>query len=1160
MQSELRKISRIIAGSLKFGENGLKAPKLVSAPDESCLEVTPHDVGQKIGKTRRLMTEFHVGIPKLCLPFLKKAEEMRNILTIIFGFMCMHFAYAGNVLFAPPKDIANGSVSGVSSMDAGDLDGDGLGDIVVIEGGKHAGGRKTFAWFSAPSSINGKWDRHNISHNAPLKSFLGSAKLADMDRDGDLDLIVSSDNHSGASSLMKADVFVFVNPGPSKVTGSWSYHKVNTSELPVFHINDMEITDMDRDGKQDIICRSLTPNQIFIFFQNSISSYTKKTINTNIVNSEGLAVGLLDGDRLPDITFTGFWLKSPGNPRTQNYTRLNIDSAFKNKNQNTKEAIGDIDGDGRNDVVIGPAEAFRGGGNHHLAWYKNPGNTSSNNWQKFIIKSVTNNNHTVKLGDIDNDNDLDVVIGIPWKNSVASVSTLIYYNDGTGDFGNPQVVVSGKALYSGVLYDLDADGDLDIVGQNTYASASKPYVYESLLDSTQPNPTPTPPKAPSTLSATALSDSSVELKWKDNASNETGFQVYHRVGSGSWSRIITTGSNTTSFTHTGLSAATVYGYRVRARNSAGVSSYSKEASVKTPGASSPSRPQAPSNLIATVLSSSSIQLKWKDNASNETGFQVYHRVGSGSWSRIITTGSNTTSFTHTGLSAATVYGYRVRARNSAGVSSYSKEASVKTPDTSSPSRPQAPSNLTATVLSSSSIQLKWKDNASNETGFQIYRRVDSGSWSRIITTGSNITSFAHTGLSAGTVYGYRVRSRNSAGVSSYSNEVSAQTPGQSSPTSPHAPSGLTATVLSPASIELKWEIDPSNKTGFKIYRKIGSGSWKYLKWVGAYVTTFKNTGLSAGTLYTYRMLADNAADKSSFSNEVSAQTPGESSPTPNEPSPTSPHAPSGLTATVLSPASIELKWEIDPSNKTGFKIYRKIGSERWKYLKWVGAYVTTFKNTGLNSGTLYTYRMLADNAADKSSFSNEVSAQTQSTSAASRLDVPSSLTSTAISSTLYEDAEDFETTGWIQYKSGSVNNVRGGAAGSDRAIEIIGDVENDVFRLGNKDGLDWNNESEFTMEFFVAMDQPASGAVYVQLETNLGLKYLVYVDGDVVESSEADLILVSLGKTADGHWHKIFRNLEDDLKAAIPEAQLKAVKALFVYGSLKLDNVTLLNL
>ncbi len=394
--------------------------------------------------------------------------------------------------FKPARDIATGSVRGVSAMDAGDLDGDGLGDVVVAEGGKHAGGRKTFAWFKAPATIGGSWTRYNINNSAPLKPFLGSVKLADMDKDGDLDVVLTSDNHSGSSSAMKADVFVFVNPGPSNVKGTWSFHKVNTSELPLFHINDLEIADMDGDGKKDIICRSLTPNQIHIFFQNGISSYTKKSINTDIADSEGLGVGRLDGDNLPDITFTGVWLKSPSNPRSQNYTRLNIDSNFKNKNQNSKEAVGDIDGDGLNDVVIGPAEAFRGGGNHHLAWYKNPGNTSSSNWTKTIIKSVTNNNHTVKLADIDDDNDLDVLVGIPWANNVAAVSVLVYYNGGSGNYSSTQVVASGKGLYSGVAYDLDEDGDLDIVGQNTYAGTSKPYVYENLLSATPPiNQAPT---------------------------------------------------------------------------------------------------------------------------------------------------------------------------------------------------------------------------------------------------------------------------------------------------------------------------------------------------------------------------------------------------------------------------------------------------------------------------------------------------------------------------------------------------------------------------------------------------------------------------------------------------------------------------------------------
>jgi len=394
--------------------------------------------------------------------------------------------------FAPEKDVANDSVKGVSSMAAGDLNGDGRGDVVVIEGGKHAGGRKTFAWFAAPAAIRGNWTRHEFGNDNQLRSFLGSAQLADMDTDGDLDLVVSSDNHSGGSK--QADVYVYVNPGAGSVTGNWSFNRVTPSTLALHHINDMEVADMDNDGKPDIVVRSLSPNQIHIFFQNSGSSYLHKVIDTNISSSEGLAVGEIDGDNLKDITFTGHWLKSPSNPRTQNYTRLNIDSNYKDVNQNTKEAIGDIDGDGLNDVIIAPAEAFRNGGNAALAWYKNPGNASSNNWQRNTIVALTNNTHTVKLGDMDNDGDLDVVTGIPWSNSVADVSVNAYYNNGSGSFGPVQLIESGKGLYSGAVYDIDGDGDLDIVGQNVYANNAKPYVYENLLavPVTPPLPPPNP--------------------------------------------------------------------------------------------------------------------------------------------------------------------------------------------------------------------------------------------------------------------------------------------------------------------------------------------------------------------------------------------------------------------------------------------------------------------------------------------------------------------------------------------------------------------------------------------------------------------------------------------------------------------------------------------
>jgi fibronectin type III domain protein len=88
-----------------------------------------------------------------------------------------------------------------------------------------------------------------------------------------------------------------------------------------------------------------------------------------------------------------------------------------------------------------------------------------------------------------------------------------------------------------------------------------------------------------------------------------------------------------------------------------------------------------------------------------------------------------------------------------------------------------PTNLTATAVSSSRIDLTWTDNASTEDGYKIERCAGASctDFTHFTTVGRNGTSYPDAALSAGTSYSYRVRGSNDAGNSAYSNTASATT-------------------------------------------------------------------------------------------------------------------------------------------------------------------------------------------------------------------------------------------------------------------------------------------------------------------------------------------------------------------------------------------------
>jgi titin len=377
---------------------------------------------------------------------------------------------------------------------------------------------------------------------------------------------------------------------------------------------------------------------------------------------------------------------------------------------------------------------------------------------------------------------------------------------------------------------------------------------------------PTAPAAPSSLVASAVSQTQINLTWVDNSNNETGFIVERSLnGTDGWMSVGTPAANATSFNNTtGLSAGTQYFYRVRATNGVGDSGNSNTANATTSAA--PTAPAAPGTLAALAVSSSQINLTWVDNSNNETGFIVERSLnGTDGWTSVGTPAANATSFNNTtGLSASTQYFYRVRATNGVGDSGNSNVANATT--SAAPTVPAAPSNLLASAVSSSQINLTWTDNATDETGFIVERSADGvNGWTSVGTPAANATSFNNTtGLSASTQYFYRVRATNGVGPSTNSNTASATT--QAAPGLP-APwvDGDIGTTGAAGSATFNAGTYTVKAAGTDVWGTADGFNFLYQPWTGdgqiiCRVTGLTNTsnGASAGVMIRQSLAANSA--------------------------------------------------------------------------------------------------------------------------------------------------------------------------------------------------------------------------------------------------------------------------------------------------------------
>jgi fibronectin type 3 domain-containing protein len=378
------------------------------------------------------------------------------------------------------------------------------------------------------------------------------------------------------------------------------------------------------------------------------------------------------------------------------------------------------------------------------------------------------------------------------------------------------------------------------------------------------------PAAPTGLTATATSQTRIDLSWNDTQ-GESGYSIERSAdGTSGWTAIGTTAQDITSSGDTSVQAATTYYYRVIASAAGGASDPSNVASATTPV----DPPATPTGLSADAVSGSRIDLAWTD-VTGETGYRVERSAdGVSGWTQLAATAQNTTSYADTGLDPATTYYYRVVASNAGGDSAPSAVASA----TTNPlvTAPPAPGNVTATPSTSSpstAIRVSWTDVA-NETGYRVERSADGiTGWTQIATTAQNVTVYDDTGLRPATSYSYRIFATNSAGSSPPSTTATATTAPDTSP--PTAPTGLTATG-GKSKITLQWkgssDTGGSGLAGYEVWRSATSATSGFtLLTTVTNTTSYANTGLRKGRTYWYYVVAiDGAKNRSAPSNTASA--------------------------------------------------------------------------------------------------------------------------------------------------------------------------------------------------------------------------------------------------------------------------------------------------
>ena len=372
-----------------------------------------------------------------------------------------------------------------------------------------------------------------------------------------------------------------------------------------------------------------------------------------------------------------------------------------------------------------------------------------------------------------------------------------------------------------------------------------------------------------------------------------GYKIERSTNNTTWT-VITANTNSAvpATVQSGLTNGTQYWFRISVVTAGG------NGVAASPVAVTPyTVPTAPVSLVASPRDGE-IGFTWSapvsDGGATITDYQVETSTdGGASWTATIPTTGGATAATITGLTNGVAILVRVSAYNIAGWGS--PTASVSAAAYTVPDVPTALSG----VGQDSSVLLSWTAPAANNgspiSGYMVERSADGGvTWTTAIAnTGNSGTNAVVTGLTNGTAYAFRVSAINAAGAGNPAASA-AVTPR----TTPSAPTAV-ATTIGSGTVTVAWSAPVSNGgatvSSYTAQRSTDGGVTWTTRATGLTASPYVDSGLTNGTTYVYRVIANNIAGAGAPSAGVAAVPAAK------------PGAPTALVATGASGSAV-LSW------------------------------------------------------------------------------------------------------------------------------------------------------------------------------------------------------------------------------------------------------------